>query len=277
MQKEADSFRQQGKTIGFVPTMGFLHEGHLSLIRIAREKADVVVVSIFVNPTQFGPNEDLDQYPQDFKRDQKLAQDAGADIFFYPSEKEVYPDGYLTNVQVEEISKILCGKSRPIHFCGVTTVCSILFHAVKPHFAVFGQKDFQQAVIIKKMVQDLHFDFEILLGPIVREADGLAMSSRNMYLSPQEREDALSLSRSLRMAEEMIQKGERQTSIIITTIQKLIEEKRSTRIDYVQIIDPETLQPLDEIQDRAVIALAVFVGKTRLIDNVLIEARGYRQ
>jgi len=272
MQKRADVIRLQDKIIGFVPTMGYLHEGHLSLIRMAREKADVLVVSIFVNPTQFGPNEDLDQYPRDFNRDQKLAQEAGADIIFYPSEKEIYPDNYLTYVHVESISKILCGESRPTHFRGVTTVCSILFHAVKPHFAVFGQKDFQQAVIIKKMVRDLHFDLKIYLAPIVREPDGLAMSSRNTYLSAQEREDALSLHQSLVMVEEMIQKGERETSTLISEIQKLIDKKRSTRIDYIQIVDPNTLQPLDKIQNQSVIALAVFVGKTRLIDNVIIKA-----
>lgn len=274
MQQRSDTFRRQGKIIGFVPTMGFLHEGHLSLIRIAREKAELVVVSIFVNPTQFGANEDLDRYPRDLNRDQKLAQKTGTDILFYPSERDIYPEGYLTYVHVDSLSRILCGESRPTHFRGVATICSILFHMVKPHFAVFGQKDFQQAVIIRKMVQDLRFDLEILLGPIVREPDGLAMSSRNTYLSDQERDDARILNQSLHRAEQMIRGGEVKASILISEIQQLIDKKRSTRIDYIQIFDPETLQPLAEIRKQAVIALAVFVGKTRLIDNVIIQVPG---
>ena len=271
MQAEAERLRKSCKVIGFVPTMGCLHEGHLSLIRIARQKADVVVVSIFVNPTQFGPGEDLDTYPRDFKRDEKLAEEAEADIIFYPSEKEMYPEGWFTYVSVEEITKTLCGVSRPDHFRGVTTICTKLFLAVKPHFAVFGQKDAQQAVVIRRMVRDLNFDMEVIVGPIVREEDGLAMSSRNKYFSPEERQDALSLNRSLKLAEEMVRKGEQKAKAIISTMKELIDSKERTRIDYISIVHSETLKPLERIENRALIALAVFVGKTRLIDNTIVE------
>jgi len=271
MQAEAEKLRQAGRVIGFVPTMGYLHEGHLSLVRIARERADVVIVSIFVNPTQFGPNEDLEKYPRDFERDERLAEEAGADIIFYPSEKEMYPAGYLTYVTVDEITKTLCGASRPTHFRGVITICAKLFHAVKPHLAVFGQKDAQQAVVIRRMVKDLDFDMEIVVGPIIREEDGLAISSRNSYLSPEEREEALSLHQSLKMAEEMVRKGERRTRDIVDKMRKLIEEKKRTQIDYIDVIHPETLKPLEMIENRALIALAIFVGKTRLIDNTIVE------
>lgn len=271
MQAEADTFRQAGKKIGFVPTMGYLHEGHLSLIRIARSQADVVVVSIFVNPTQFGPNEDLDKYPRDFERDERLAKESGADIIFYPSGKEMYPEHYLTYVNVEKITGILCGTSRPTHFRGVTTVCAKLFLAVKPHFAVFGQKDAQQAVIIRRMVKDLNFDMDIIVGPIIREKDGLAMSSRNAYLSKEERQDALALNESLKLAEDIIAKGEKKTEIIIQSMREHVNSKEHTLIDYISIVHPETLSPLYEIKDRALIALAVFVGETRLIDNTKVE------
>jgi pantoate--beta-alanine ligase len=271
MQAVAERLHREGKRIGFVPTMGYFHEGHLSLVRIARKQADVVVVSIYVNPTQFGPNEDLNQYPRDFERDEALAEKEGVDILFYPDDSEMYPEGYLTYVHVNEITKLLCGASRPTHFQGVTTICTKLFHIIKPHFAVFGQKDYQQAIVIQRMVRDLNFDLEIVLGPIVREEDGLAMSSRNNYLSTEERKSALSLSRSLRMAEEMIHKGERSADVLIASIRKEIESRPGTKIDYVSIVHPETLRPLDRIEGRAVIALAVFVGKTRLIDNVIIE------
>jgi len=271
MQAEADTFRQAGKKIGLVPTMGYLHEGHLSLIRIARSRADIVAVSVFVNPTQFGPNEDLDKYPLDFERDERLAKESGADIIFYPSKKEMYPEHYLTYVNVEKITGILCGTSRPTHFRGVTTICTKLFLAVKPHFAVFGQKDAQQAVVIRRMVKDLNFDMEIIVGPIIREKDGLAMSSRNAYLSPEERQDALALNESLKLAKDIIAKGEKKTEIIIQTMQEHINSKAHTRIDYISIVHPDTLSPLNEIEDRVLIALAVFVGETRLIDNTKLE------
>ena len=271
MQLVSDRLRKEGKTIGFVPTMGFLHEGHLSLIRIATEKADVVVVSIFVNPTQFGPTEDLDRYPRDFENDKKLSEEAGADILFYPSVEAMYPDGYLTYVQVDKITNKLCGASRPGHFQGVTTVCAKLFQAVKPHFAVFGQKDFQQAVVIKRMVADLNFDLEIITGPIIREKDGLAMSSRNAFLSPKERDNALSLKQSLDMAVKMIRDGERKTDVIIKGMRDHIESKKHTRIDYISIVHSDTLQDVQIIEEKALIALAVFVGKTRLIDNCIVK------
>lgn len=271
MQTEAEKLRHVSKIIGFVPTMGYLHEGHLSLIRIARKSADVVVISIYVNPTQFGLNEDLGKYPRDFERDERLAEKEGVDIIFYPSNEEVYPEGYLTYVTVEEITKILCGASRPVHFRGVTTICTKLFHAVKPHFAVFGQKDAQQAVVIQRMVKDLDFDMEIIVGPIVREEDGLAMSSRNNYLSPEERQDALSLYQSLRLAEDLVRKGEMNTRVIVEAMRKLIEKKKSTLIDYISIVHPETLRALHKIEDSALIALAVYVGNTRLIDNTIVK------
>ncbi len=271
MSTWADEIRSQSKIIGFVPTMGYFHEGHLSLVRIAYQRADMVVVSIFVNPTQFGPNEDFRDYPRDFNRDKSLAEKNGTDIIFYPSEEEMYPDRFLTYVNVDRITNILCGASRLNHFQGVTTVCIKLFNIIKPHFAVFGRKDFQQSVVIKQMVRDLNLDLDIITGPIIREPDGLAMSSRNTYLSEDERKDALSLNRSLCRAEVMVQKGEKNTKILSEYIKKEISQKKNNRIDYISIVHPETLESLDFIKDRALIALAVFVGKTRLIDNVLIE------
>ena len=271
MQHEAEMIRQMGKTIGLVPTMGYLHEGHLSLIRIARERADVVVLSIYVNPTQFSPGEDLDQYPRNFEQDEMLAQKEGVDIIFYPSDKEMYPEGYLSYVEVKHITEILCGASRPVHFKGVTTICSKLFHSVKPHLAVFGQKDAQQFVVIQRMIKDLNFDMDLLVGPIVREPDGLAMSSRNSYLSPDERKDARSLYGALQMAEEMVRKGERNTGILAKAMHELIGAKLHAKVDYISIVHPETLEALEKIEGRTLIALAVFVGKTRLIDNVIVE------
>jgi pantoate--beta-alanine ligase len=270
MQAEADRLRSTGRRIGFVPTMGYLHEGHLSLIRVAKRHADAVGVSIFVNPTQFGPGEDLAKYPRDFERDERLCLNEGVDFLFYPSEAEMYPENYFTYVNVEEITDMLCGASRPGHFRGVTTVVAKLFHAVKPHSAVFGQKDAQQAAVIRRMARDLNFDIEILVAPIVREPDGLAMSSRNVTLSPAEREDALSLNRSLRMAEEMIRKGEWDSAKIVRAVRDMIESKKHARIDYVSVVDPDTFQPLDAVEAEALIAVAVYVGKTRLIDNILV-------
>lgn len=270
MQLASDRFRKEGKVIGFIPTMGWFHEGHLSLVRIARERADIVIVSIYVNPTQFGPDEDFDRYPRDFKRDEKLARKAGADLIFYPDDREIYPSGYMTWVTVDRITSVLCGDSRPGHFRGVTTICSKLFNIVKPHFAVFGQKDAQQVVVIKKMVKDLNFDLDIVIGPIVRESDGIAMSSRNRHLSSEERKDAQALYQSLKIAESMIQGGKNRGDKIKAEMQRFIKEKGHTRIDYIDVVDPETLEPLTIIKDKVLIALAVFVGKTRLIDNIII-------
>jgi pantoate--beta-alanine ligase len=271
MQAEADRLRAEGKRIGFVPTMGFLHEGHLSLIRVAKQQSDIMVVSIFVNPTQFGPKEDFSRYPRDFENDERLCRQVGADILFNPSESEMYPDGYLTTVNVDGLTDRLCGASRPGHFRGVTTIVAKLFLAVKPHVAVFGQKDAQQAVVIRKMVRDLNFDLSIVVAPIIREPDGLAMSSRNVYLSPEERTDALALSQSLQKAKSLIRQGERKTETIIRAMQDLIRSKKHAKIDYIEVVDPDTLHPLATVQSKALIALAVFVDKTRLIDNAIVE------
>jgi len=273
MQSEAESLRLAGKRIGFVPTMGYLHEGHLSLVRIARQRSDVVVVSIFVNPTQFGPTEDYDRYPRDLERDLRLAEEAGADIVFHPSVDQMYPQPYYTYVNVEKLTEPLCGASRPGFFRGVTTVVAKLFNIVKPHLAVFGQKDAQQAIVIKQMVRDLNFDVEIVVGPIVREPDGLAMSSRNTYLNPQEREDALVLYRSLQKAKELIDLGERNASNIKREMEKIITSVPTSRIDYVSIVDAQTLDEVENLSGEVLIAVAVWIGKARLIDNLAVNVR----
>ena len=275
MQRVADGLRLQGKQIGVVPTMGFLHDGHLSLLKLAREKSEIVIVTIFVNPTQFGPDEDFKRYPRDLERDRRLAEAAGCDFLFVPEAGEMYSERYLTYVEVEKLSGILEGKSRPTHFRGVTTVVSKLFNITKPHIAVFGQKDAQQAVIIKRMVEDLNFDVEILLAPIVREPDGLAMSSRNTYLSAAERKDALVLREALDLAERVIRDGERAPEKITKRIEQLIASRENTHLDYVAILDSETLASASKLEkDRGVlVALAVWVGKTRLIDNTVILPR----
>ncbi len=270
MQRTAEALRQEGKTIGFVPTMGYLHEGHLSLLRRARELSDISVLSIFVNPTQFAPNEDLERYPRDFARDEALARREGCDILFYPSVEEMYPKPYRTYVTVEDITRVLCGKSRPTHFRGVTTVVSKLFNIVKPHVAVFGQKDAQQAIVIKQMVRDLNFDVKIEVGPIMREPDGLALSSRNVYLSPQEREQAPLLYRSLLKAKEHIEKGERDAGRIRKVVEDVLKKATLARVDYIEIVDTRDLKPLQTLQGEVLIALAVYFGNTRLIDNIMI-------
>jgi len=271
MQAEADKLRHHGIKIGFVPTMGYLHQGHLSLIRTAKENSDVVVVSIFVNPVQFGPEEDFEKYPRDFEQDEKSAKDAGADIIFYPSVEEMYPEPYFTYVDVEKITDGLCGRSRPGHFRGVTTVVAKLFLCVKPHTAVFGQKDAQQAAVIRQMVRDLNFDIKIITAPIVREADGLAMSSRNKYLSHEERKEALALYDSLKLAESMVSNGEISAEIIRDAIERRISEEPHARIDYVELVNAESLEPVEIVIGRVLAAVAVFVGNTRLIDNVVLE------
>ncbi len=271
MQWTSEELRLQGKRIGVVPTMGYLHEGHLSLIRIAKEKTDVVITTVFVNPTQFGPTEDFNQYPRNFERDRKLAESAGCDIIFHPETKEMYSKDYLTFLEVEKLSNILEGKFRPTHFRGVTTIVAKLFHITKPHVAVFGQKDAQQAIIVKQMVRDLNFDLEIVVAPIVREADGLAMSSRNVCLSPEERKDALVLSQSLKLAEAMICNGEREVKKIVDEMTKLITSKRTAQIDYIAVVDAERLSDIQRLEkgQHILIALEVRIGKTRLIDNML--------
>ncbi len=267
MQSFAESLRLQGKKISFVPTMGYFHEGHLDLMREARKMADCLVVSIYVNPTQFGPKEDLSKYPRDFDRDAKMAQDVGVDVIFYPPNEEMYPENYQTYVNVEKVTQNLCGLSRPGHFRGVTTICNKLFNIVKPHVAVFGKKDYQQFITIKRMVTDLNLDLEIIGMPTVREVDGLAMSSRNVYLKENERPSALSLVNSLQLAQKLYDRGERKSSRILSEVTGLIKSAPYTEIDYVKICDTTTLIDVDEIIAETVIALAVKVGKTRLIDN----------
>lgn len=266
--------RKEGRFIALVPTMGFLHEGHLSLIKRASQVGDLVVVSIFVNPSQFGPGEDYEAYPQDLDQDKRLAEVNGTNILFSPSAEEMYPQGYSTWVDVEELTEVLCGRSRLGHFRGVTTVVTKLFHITRPHYAVFGQKDYQQAQVIKRMVKDLNFDLKVLVEPTVREPDGLAMSSRNLYLSSQERKDAAVLYRSLLKAEELVQGGERDAGKVKGLIREMIAGKKRAKIDYVSIVDGESLRPLSKLKGKVLIALAVKIGKARLIDNLLISIDG---
>jgi pantoate--beta-alanine ligase len=267
MQSFSEAFRERGGKIAFVPTMGYFHEGHLQLMKEAKKMADCVVVSIYVNPTQFGPKEDFSKYPRDLDRDLKMAEKVGVDVIFYPPNKQMYPSNYQTYVNVEKVTQNLCGQSRPTHFRGVTTICNKLFNIVKPHVAVFGKKDFQQYIAIKRMVDDLNMNLEIVGYPTVREKDGLAMSSRNKYLSKAERPSALTLSKALKMAQKLYAKGERTASVIIHEVEKLIKDAPYTEIDYIKICDTKSLSDIEKIKGPAVIALAVRVGKTRLIDN----------
>lgn len=259
------------KTIGFVPTMGALHRGHLSLIRQAKRDCDVCAVSIFVNPIQFAPKEDYRKYPRDLERDSILAKSARADVIFSPDAKEMYPENYLTYVNVEKITDCLCANARPGHFKGVATVVAKLFNIVQPHIAYFGQKDYQQALVIKKMVSDLNMPLKIKVMPIVRENDGLAMSSRNGYLNIRERQDAVILYLSLERARNMVAGGERNCKKIIAEIKDEISRKKSAKIDYVEIRDAETLEHIERIKRKSVIALAVWIGRTRLIDNIVVD------
>jgi len=272
MQEWSLQAKRLGKKIGLVPTMGYLHDGHLSLVRRAKAECDVVIVSIFVNPLQFGVGEDYEEYPRDLTRDTALLEKEGVDAVFAPSVKEMYPPGYSTTVEVGgEITAKLCGKSRPGHFKGVTTVVSKLFNICLPEVAYFGQKDAQQAMIIEKMVRELNFPLRIVRCPIVREADGLAMSSRNVYLSQEERKSALVLSQALALAREMIENGETNVNKVKEAMINLINSKPYTQIDYVEITSGEDLSDLAEIRGKVLVALAVRVGKTRLIDNLLLE------
>ena len=270
MKEKSDELIRSGKSIVFVPTMGFLHDGHLELMKIGKKQADVLVISIFVNPTQFGPTEDFDEYPRDMEGDLTKAKEVGVDLVFVPPVEEMYPDGFQTHVTVEKITQHLCGLSRPGHFDGVATVVSKLFHIIKPHKAIFGQKDFQQLIVIKRMAKDLNMDIEVIGVPTVRESDGLAMSSRNRYLSPEQRESALSLKKSLDLAHQLFGQGEKEADKIKTAMQKLILSFPFTEIDYVTICDPITMEDIDTLEDQSLVALAVRVGKTRLIDNALI-------
>lgn len=272
VRNEVKNWRKQGLSVGLVPTMGYLHEGHKSLIDRACKENDKVVVSVFVNPTQFGPGEDLATYPRDIQRDAALCEDAGAALIFNPEPEEMYFDDFYTYVTMESLSDELCGKTRPIHFRGVCTVVSKLFHIVAPDRAYFGQKDAQQLAIIKRMVRDLNFDIEIVGCPIVREADGLAKSSRNTYLNPEERKAALVLSKAVGLGQELIQKGERNADVIVEKMKQLIKEEPLAKIDYVQAVDAISIQPVAEIKGTVLVAMAVYIGKTRLIDNFIYEA-----
>lgn len=262
--------RAHGNCIGLVPTMGYLHAGHLSLVRAARQECDVVVMSIFVNPRQFGPQEDLESYPRDMERDLALARDAGVDVAFTPDVDEVYPSGYQTEVTVSTLTQPLCGASRPGHFTGVTTVVAKLFNMVGPDRAYFGQKDYQQATVIRRMVTDLNMPLTIVVCPIVREDDGLAMSSRNAYLNPEERQAALVLSRALQLAQAHLAQGERQPRRLQSALRDAIATEPRARVDYVAVCDPHTLQPVAHLSGSVLVALAVFIGATRLIDNAVL-------
>lgn len=271
--KEMASFlrkaRLQGKAIGFVPTMGALHVGHLGLIRRARQDNDIVVVSIFVNPMQFGPKEDYKRYPRNLKLDARLSAKGGADIIFCPTVQEMYRDNYKTHIIVEDLSSMLCGRFRPGHFKGVATVIAKLFNIVNPDIAYFGQKDAQQAMIIKKMVNDLNFPIKIKVMPTIRENDGLAISSRNAYLNEKERRDAAVLYQALNLAKDLIMQGNSAPLDITRKMKRLINRKRSANIQYISIVDLGTLKPVGIIKEKVLIALAVYMGKTRLIDNII--------
>jgi pantoate--beta-alanine ligase len=259
--------RRDGKRIVMVPTMGCLHEGHLSLMREGRKHGDLLVASIFVNPTQFGPKEDFASYPRDLKRDAELAAEAGVDILFHPGAESMYPNGYKTYVNVEGLTKTLCGESRPGHFRGVTTVVCKLFNIVQPHMALFGRKDFQQLTVLRRMVSDLNLPIEVVGMPTVRERDGLAMSSRNIFLSAEERKQALALVDALRQARTAARHGESHSRRLIGLVRERIGREPDAQIDYVKICDGDTLENVDRVDENSVLLLAVRIGKTRLIDN----------
>jgi len=268
MSRWRDECYRKGQTVGFVPTMGYLHRGHLALVEEALRRADQVVVSIFVNPTQFSPGEDLDQYPRDFERDLDLCRELGTHAIFAPEVDEMYPPGFQTRVLVDRLTQNLCGLYRPDFFSGVTLVVTKLFCAIRPHLAVMGEKDFQQLVVVKRLSKDLNLGVEIIPHPTVRESDGLAMSSRNTYLSREERQSALSLYRSLLAARALVKEGERRAEVLIDKTKAKIEAEPHCKIQYVQVVDEDTMTDIAEISPRAVMAMAVFVGKARLIDNM---------
>ncbi len=271
MRVWSERIRGKGHRIALVPTMGYFHEGHLALMRRAKELADKVVVSLFVNPIQFGPKEDFAAYPRDLERDAKLAEETGVDVLFVPEAEDMYPEGFQTFVEVAELSKPLCGARRPGHFRGVATVVLKLFNIVKPHLAVFGLKDYQQFLVVKRMVKDLNLEVEIVGHPTVREKDGLAMSSRNTYLSPEERKSATCLYRALLLAQEKIKEGVKDTALLKKELSRFILSHPFTKIDYIEFVDPEDLSPVEKISRPVLLALAVFVGRARLIDNMILE------
>jgi pantoate--beta-alanine ligase len=270
MQELSDKWRRDGRIISCVPTMGFLHQGHIELLRIGRDKGDRLIMTIFVNPTQFGPHEDYEKYPRDTEGDLNKARSAGVDVVFMPTVEEMYPDGFQSTVTVNTITQYLCGKSRPVHFAGVTIVVAKLFNITKPHLAIFGEKDYQQLAVIKQMVRDLNMDIDIIGLPTVRERDGLAMSSRNKYLSPEERVSALSLKKGLDLAKAMVKNGEKDSATIKNAVKELILTHPFTEIDYVTICDPAKLTDMENVNGPSLLALAVKVGKARLIDNSII-------
>lgn len=270
IQRLIKKAKSAGKTVGFVPTMGALHDGHRSLLRRCRRENDLVVLSIFVNPKQFGPEEDFAEYPRRERADKKLAKREKVDIIFIPTEKEMYPEGYLTYIEVGRMTRVLCGKSRPGHFIGVTTVVGKLLNILLPDVLYLGQKDIQQAAVLTRMVRDLNFPVTVKICPTVREADGLAMSSRNQYLTARERKEAAVLHRSLKEARRNVAGGNRMGTAILGKIRSRIQRESSGRIDYVECVDADTFMPLERIQGKTIIALAVWFGKTRLIDNIVV-------
>ena len=270
VRTQVKAWKKEGCSVGFVPTMGYLHEGHGSLISRARKENDKVVVSIFVNPMQFGPGEDLESYPRDLDKDSAYCESLGADLIFHPEPEEMYTDGFCSYVDMSVLTEELCGLSRPVHFRGVCTVVNKLFNIVQPDRAYFGQKDAQQLAIIKRMVQDLNMDLEIIGCPIVREEDGLAKSSRNTYLSAEERQAALVLSKAVKLGQELVAGGETDAKKIISEMSALIEKEPLARIDYVKAVDGLTMQQIDTVKSPMLVALAVYIGKTRLIDNFMI-------
>lgn len=272
MQGWSEAERAAGRRIVLVPTMGFLHEGHLSLVRDGRRRGGRLVVSTFVNPAQFGPHEDFASYPRDFERDRRLLEREGVDILFHPSVEEIYPEGFQTYVEVEQLSRPLCGVSRPGHFRGVATVVAKLFNIVRPHAAIFGAKDYQQLRIIRRLAEDLNLGVEVVAHPIVREQDGLAMSSRNLYLSKEEREAALCLSRSLKKAESLVLAGEREGGRIVGAVRAEIEKEPLARLEYASLCRPDSLEEIGRVEGEALLALCVRIGKARLIDNAMLKA-----
>lgn len=273
LRKQIDDWKRQGFRIGLVPTMGYLHKGHLSLVDQIKPNCDRVIASIFINPKQFGPGEDMDRYPRDFENDQRLLEQRGADVIFYPESLEMYPEGFLTYIQVEELSQVLCGRSRPTHFRGVTTVVAKLFLITECDVAAFGQKDYQQALIIQRMVEDLNFNIKILICPTVRESDGLAMSSRNSYLTKEEREKAVCLIQALEKAMALHEFGEVHAARLREEMVKTVSTFPEVRADYLEVVDALTLQPVEKVDRKTLLAGAVWLGKARLIDNVLLEPK----
>lgn len=272
VRTQVKEWKKQGLSIGFVPTMGYLHEGHASLMKRAKEECDKVVASIFVNPMQFGVNEDLDSYPRDLEADAKLCESIGVDLIFHPEVEEMYAEGFCSFVDMNGLTKELCGKSRPIHFRGVCTVVNKLFNIVTPDKAFFGQKDAQQLAVIRRMVKDLNMDIEVVGCPIIREEDGLAKSSRNTYLNEEERKAALILSQTIRLGEQMVKAGVTDVKELVNAMKENISKEPLAKIDYVEAVSMDTIEKIDKVEGNVLVAMAVYIGKTRLIDNFIVEA-----